>query len=315
MSIALDSFNDINVKITKLFNNPNINFFIIMILIFLISCYTFINTSLRYSISSFIANPVIIVFGLIFVICIGYYNINIGILLLLLLFIALYGTSIFNSKNSNSNSNSNSSNSLTFFTEGFTDDTYESYKPPNESDESDKSDKSDESDESDDESETSPNTIKLSKIKQKTGYDKKIDNDKKIDEHVDSIKNVIFGTINNIKDKGESDYQKSILENKEMMYNNEKKNNKILMHKKGKKNSKNNKNNNNSKEEFHTIETRTFNPANEEDTNLLITKEILQDMSNRIDYNFESTKYLKKYLKHRIEEIVDINKLLEYDED
>ena len=34
-------------------------------------------------------------------------------------------------------------------------------------------------------------------------------------------------------------------------------------------------------------------------------------MINRIDYNFESNEYLKKYLKHRLEEIVEINKLLD----
>ena len=38
-------------------------------------------------------------------------------------------------------------------------------------------------------------------------------------------------------------------------------------------------------------------------------------MINRIDYNFESSKYLKKYLKHRIEEMVDLNKLLDDDDD
>ena len=37
-------------------------------------------------------------------------------------------------------------------------------------------------------------------------------------------------------------------------------------------------------------------------------------MSNRINYNFETNKYLKKYLKHRLEEIVELNKLLD-DED
>ena len=34
-------------------------------------------------------------------------------------------------------------------------------------------------------------------------------------------------------------------------------------------------------------------------------------MINRIDYNFESNEYLKQYLKHRLEEIVEINKLLD----
>ena len=67
-------------------------------------------------------------------------------------------------------------------------------------------------------------------------------------------------------------------------------------------------------EGFHTVKTRTFDPTKEDDTNLLITKEVLQDMINRIEYDFENSKYLKKYLKHRIEEIVEMNKLLEDDD-
>ena len=102
-----------------------------------------------------------------------------------------------------------------------------------------------------------------------------------------------------------------------MIYENEKKNNKVNSIKnnsKGK-NNKTSKKSVSGKEEFQTIEIRSFDPSNEEDTNLIITKEILQDMLNRIKYNFESNKYLKKYLKHRIEEIVDINKLIDEDED
>ena len=34
-------------------------------------------------------------------------------------------------------------------------------------------------------------------------------------------------------------------------------------------------------------------------------------MTNRIEFNYESNKYLKKYIKHRVEEIVDMNKLLD----
>ena len=70
-------------------------------------------------------------------------------------------------------------------------------------------------------------------------------------------------------------------------------------------------NKNTTRDNFQTIKHRTFDPSLEEDTNLLITKEILQDMSNRIEYNYENTNYLKKYIKHRVEEIVNINKLLE----
>ena len=62
-----------------------------------------------------------------------------------------------------------------------------------------------------------------------------------------------------------------------------------------------------------TIPKRIFNPNKEEDTNLLITKEMLLDMVNRIEYNYENTTYLRKYLKARIEEIIDTNDLLDND--
>ena len=282
----MTSISTINYKVTKLFQNPNINFFIIMLLILLISCYTFINMSLKYMIASFVSNPIVILFILIFVILIGFYNINIAVLVLLLLFIILYGTTIFNNDVNNDVNNN----------EGFTD---------NDSDSDD-----DDYDNIDYEAEEQ----KLLKIM------KQQQSESKTDETISNIKDTIFGTMNKVKDTGESDYQKSLLENKNIQYKNEKK-----INKEKQKNIKNNSNsnsnsnskntNNSKKENFQTINTRAFDPTKEEDTNFLITKEILQDMINRIDYNFESNKYLKKYLKHRVEEIVDINKLLDDDDD
>ena len=78
---------------------------------------------------------------------------------------------------------------------------------------------------------------------------------------------------------------------------------------------KNTENNKIKKESFQTIEKRKFDPSSEEDTNLLITKEILKDMINRVEYNYETTPYLKKYIKHRIEEVIDINNLLKDDDE
>ena len=280
----LESINNINYKVTKIFQNPNINFFIIMILILLISCYTFINISLKYMISSYVSNPIVILFVLIFVILIGFYNINIAVLVLLLLFIILYGTTIFNNKNINK-------------IEGFTndDDNYD-----NDNDNDSDSDSGDDDDKQ-----------KFLKTINQPGET----NESKTDERVSSIKNALLGTMNKIKDSGESEYQKSLLENKNIQYKNERKINK--QKKKNSNNFNNNSNNKNNsrKENFQTINTREFDPSKEEDTNFLITKEILQDLINRIDYNFESSKYLKKYLKHRVEEIVDLNKLLDDDDD
>jgi Ca2+/Na+ antiporter len=319
----MDSINNINNKITKLFQNPNINFFIIMMLILIISSYTLINTSLKYSISSFVANPIIILSVLISVVLIGYYNVNIAVLVLLLLFVALYGTTIFNSKNRVASDNKNNP------VEGFTDDTEkdEEYEE-SEEDEEDEEDFTD--NESDDETDDE-HDVKLSYPRNpritKSSYKEKEDKDAKTEETVNKIKNTILGTMNNIKDVGNNEYQKSLLENKKIQYLNEKKNNRNNT----RNSSKNNNNSNNrksknskqnftntgsssKKENFHTINIRKFDPNKEEDTNFLITKEILQDMITRIDYNYESSTYLKKYLKHRVEEIVELNKLLEDDD-
>ena len=286
---SINSFDDLHSKVKKIFNNPNINFFIIMCLIFLISCYTVINTPLRFAISSFISNPVIILFGLIIVILVGFYNINIATLILLLLFIMLFGASIFNRKTGKNNNNSNNNNSI----ENFTDDT------------TSEDDDDDEDDEEDDE---------ITKLKSKLLLKEEYDN--QTEDKISSIKNVILGTVNKYKENSENELKLGMLENQKIILNNEQKINKSNFSNISNNSKRNNSNTNkkSSKEDFKTVEPRKFNPGKEEDTNLLITKEILTDMINRIEYNFESTKYLKKYIKHRIEEIVEMNKLLEDDD-
>ena len=303
----INSLDDIHNKIKKLFNNPNINFFIIMCLILLISCYTVINTHLRFSISSYVSNPVIILFGLIIVIITGFYNINIAVLILLLLFIMLFGASIFNNKSKKNkknkkNNNNNNNNNI----ENFTDDTTNNDLNDDESDDDESDD-----DKTDDnklhEKFNNTNTIK-SKI------DLKEEENKKTDEKISNVKNVILGTLNKYKETSDNEYKKGLLENKQIILNSEKKINNNYSIKSAKNNSHSNSNKKSSKENFKTVDKRKFDPSNEEDTNLLITKEILTDMINRTEYNYESTKYLKKYLKHRIEEIVEMNKLLEDDD-
>ena len=66
---------------------------------------------------------------------------------------------------------------------------------------------------------------------------------------------------------------------------------------------------------YQTIKTRKFDPTNDEDTNLLITKEILEDIINRITYQYESTDYLKRYISTRLQEIIRLNRLLNLDDD
>ncbi len=284
----MSSLLDLNNRISKLFRNPNINFFIIMNIILLITCYSFISTPIKNTISILISNPIVILFSIICIVIIGFFDINIAVLLLILFFLALFAIQ-------NTNEFDDSANIERFTSESTNSEDDEPISRIN-------------------------NNLKA-----------KAENDKKIDERVNSIKNVVLSTINKFRNNNDSDYKKAILENKKMMYNEEKINNKArnnntntnkrdnfdnvkpLSTTQGKAKSTKAKYNKAGKqsEEFQTVQPRTFDPSNEEDTNLLITKEILQDMSNRIEYNYESNKYLKKYIKHRVEEIVDLNKLIE----
>jgi len=63
---------------------------------------------------------------------------------------------------------------------------------------------------------------------------------------------------------------------------------------------------NHKREQYRTIKRRKYNPNDEDDANLLICKEILKDLLNRLTYEYESKDYLKKYVEHRIEELVDL---------
>jgi hypothetical protein len=266
----LDALTTLHNRITKLFNNPNINFFIIMLLILIISCYTFINTPLKVAISSFVANPAIILSGLILVIATSFYNINIAILILLLMFIILYGSTIFVSKTKNN-------------IEGFSNEDTE-----------------------EDDTEEDTNNKPLSDKEFREFQEK--ETDKKIEKY----KDIIVGPMKSLLKSAEKEKQNDILEDKKKLYNNLKNINKKNINKT---NNKTNDTTSRQKENFQTIKLRKFDPTNEEDTNLLITKEILNDISNRITYNYETKEYLKKYIKHRVEEIVNINKLIDDDDE
>lgn len=72
---------------------------------------------------------------------------------------------------------------------------------------------------------------------------------------------------------------------------------------------------NRKREQFRKINKRKFNPNDEDDANLLICKEIIRDLLNRITYEYESKEYLKKYVEHRIEEMIDLFKFNAEEED
>ncbi len=68
------------------------------------------------------------------------------------------------------------------------------------------------------------------------------------------------------------------------------------------------------REDFREIELRKFDPTSEDDMNLLLTMEHCGDIQNRIKYVYEDTKYLKKYIRDKLEDIVDLLDLVPEDE-
>lgn len=60
-----------------------------------------------------------------------------------------------------------------------------------------------------------------------------------------------------------------------------------------------------------SIPRRKFNLNEEVDKDLLNTREICTDIINRVNYEYEDKDYLKKYIAARVEEIIEINKLLD----
>lgn len=82
-----------------------------------------------------------------------------------------------------------------------------------------------------------------------------------------------------------------------------------------KNNNSNNVNKTKKKKSEVVIPKRKFDIEDQEDKNLLNTKQICHDIINRITFKYEDKPYLKKYIATRVEEMVDINNLLDEDED
>lgn len=98
-----------------------------------------------------------------------------------------------------------------------------------------------------------------------------------------------------------NDLQKGLEENRKQEINNN-----VKLLKKGEKEQKKSVNKDNI-----AIKKRNFDLQNDDDTNLLNTRAICNDIIKRINFEYEDRTYLKKYISSRIEEIVDLNNLLE----
>ena len=91
----------ISKRVSKVFKNQQIYFFIIMFLVLLITCYSLISNTLKYTISMILSNPGVMVVCIILILVIGYFDIGIASLALVLFFILLFGSA----KQPNNNTN------------------------------------------------------------------------------------------------------------------------------------------------------------------------------------------------------------------
>jgi len=71
--------------------------------------------------------------------------------------------------------------------------------------------------------------------------------------------------------------------------------------------------NSNTKKNEKTIKRRKFDYTNKEDKSLVYSREVLKEVVNRINYEYEDREYLKKYIGSKFEEIIDLLGLLEED--
>ena len=269
------------ININRLLNNSKLNYFLILTLVLFIGCYHLLNRNIRTSITNFVTLPVILILCMTLILAIGYYNITLGLLMTASLFIVLYPLDNVMPKQNNNIS----------LTEGFTNNN--------------------------------------DRKRQKTKYIKTSgDRQQTVDKFKNYFRDIFDEAINEEKEEMEDMIKENLLTKLEHERNNNKrgdkfndtsnknskikesmtdviKNNTPNVSRKVKKRSQN----------FQTIKVRKFDPTSDEDTNLLITKEILEDIINRITYQYESSDYLKRYISTRLQEIIKLNKLLNLDED
>ena len=266
------------ININRLLNNSKLNYFLILTLVLFIGCYHLLNRDIRTSITNFVTLPIILILCMIIILLVGYNNITLGLLMTASLFIVLYPLdNIMPKQTENVN-----------LMEGFANNTTKKKQKEK--------------------------FIKTSGERQQTvdkfkNYFRDIFDDairEEKEEMEDMIRENLHTKLahernNNNKGENFNNVKKgsNIKESMTDVINNNTPNVSKKVRKKG--------------QNFQTIKVRNFDPTNDEDTNLLITKEILEDIINRITYQYESTDYLKRYISTRLQEIIKLNQLLNLD--
>ena len=140
-------------------------------------------------------------------------------------------------------------------------------------------------------------------------------------ENQEGYKNFVSDTLSSITNQLKAGIKQNKINELSLRENYQTTNNISLNNNKKSKNSKNNNSNsnsnsnNNSNNNSKTIHKRRFDLTKDEDKRLVYSKEVLEELINRINYKYDDRKYLKKYIGSKIEELVDVLELVDDDEE
>lgn len=281
-----------NLNLKRIFNNPKVNFFIIANIVLFIGCYNFLDNSIKNGLTTILSYPIILFIISSICLLIGYYNIILGIILVVGLFTILYPNLNITNKDKNNDSDNDNDNSKV---EGF----------------------------------TSQNNTSRQRYQERLARRQRLEanrerNNFRNKNTFKDLKNNFTDVYNELKEEYEDDLRQGMKENLMNVLSSKRKSNRNNfedqnlennsdINKTGRENFNDDFENESltrqrRKETFRTIKKRKFNPNDENDANFLICKEILKDLLNRITYQYESKDYLKKYIEHRIEEMIDLFK-------
>lgn len=280
----------LGIDLKKFLNNDKLSYFLLLIVVLFIGGYNLLNLSVKQTIVTLVTYPIVLVIILSTILIIGYYNISLGILLGVALFVVLYPLSDGN-------------NTIENFTQLHDDmEIIEGF-----------------------------NNQKAKRRHRREEFTKK---NKSREETINEFKNYFKNIFKEAENEEKEEMEDMIKENLNIKLENERRNNDRhraptntrnnkgvtresmvdVIQKNTTSDSQSDQNDVNNNTNTQLIKLREFDPANEEDTNLLITKEVLQDIINRITYQYESNMYLKRYMSSRLQEIVKLNNLLADDE-
>lgn len=257
---------DHSLNLKRIFNNPKLNFFIIANLVLFIGCYNLLSNDVKNGISTFISYPIVLFFAISICLFVGNYNMMLAIILVVALFIILY-PSLEPQEADNEEVVEGFSGSKT---------TYSSRKKEREEEEADR--------------ERRENFNKETSKNMKNNFSSIYEELR--EEYEDDVKQGMKENLRNMLSVKKQENMKNIKKTKKESFSDELETNYRVK--------------NRTREQYRTVKRRKFNPNDEDDANFLICKEILKDLLNRLTYEYESKDYLKKYVEHRIEEMVDL---------